>query len=93
MILLRNQFTVSSDQYFVVHVESLCQIITGIENPRNVLYDNLFFSSPLLHGKMLDFDVTGTCSGLVLIDHHNEYHIVLTFYMHSTFVNIFADVS
>ena len=45
--------------------ESLSQIITGIDNSRDVLHDKIFHGLPFLNGEILDLNMTGTRSGPV----------------------------
>ena len=49
--------------------ESFGQIITGIDNPRDVFHDNLSLSLPFLDSEILDLNVTGMSSGPIFVDH------------------------
>ena len=51
--------------------QRLCQRIGGVDNARDVREDDLLGSFPLLEGKMLDVDMTGTWCGAICIDHQD----------------------
>ena len=56
--------------------ERLCQIITGIEDPREMFHDEVALLSPFLDGKMLDLDVLCTGCGSVFVDHTKRSFVV-----------------
>ena len=54
----------------------LGEIITGIENPRKMLHDEIFLLAPFLDSEMLDVNVSSTGSRTLFIDHLESSHVV-----------------
>ena len=54
----------------------LGEIVSGIDNPRKMLHDELFLLAPFLDGKVLDINVPSIGCGTLLIDHTETCHIV-----------------
>jgi hypothetical protein len=57
--------------------ERLCQRVHGIDDDRDMGKNNLLGSFPLLEGKMLNVDVTGTRCGMIRIDHQDRCGVIL----------------
>jgi hypothetical protein len=56
--------------------KGLCQGVGGIEDTRDVGKNNLPGSFPLLKGKMLNVNVTGTWCGTIRIDHQDRRGVI-----------------
>ena len=53
------------------------QIVSGVDNARHVVHDDIAGILPILDGKVLDIDMTGTLGGDLGVDHIDRRHIVL----------------
>ncbi len=57
--------------------ERLCQRVRGIDDTRDVGKNNFLGSFPLLQGKMLDVNVTGTRCGTIRVNHQDCCGVIL----------------